>query len=374
MYFGTVIRTEHSTYKMFLKKYSLRAVKDIAKISNDGVLVYNIDQDTIEFCNKSMSRILGKRIAQIKEEGIRGLRRILKDDEDFLTASVNQLKSETRISNLELRVRSDLEKYISIDAYFVAKANIIVVQAKDITKAKEHINYIVEFGARKDALLDMVYNNLSGPLNVTNNLLDLIDQASKAQEYRRIGNSVILIRENTQHCIDVISSLLREEHLVSPTISVERKRFDAMSKIEIVVERYKEFASGKQFEIVGPRKQFFITGDDVKFFQIINNLISNSVKFTNGDGRITVEIVDQSSTFSVSIRDNGIGIPEYLHPHLFKKNTPAGRPGLRGEKSIGMGLYIVKKLVDLMNGSISFESEENKGSTFILEFPKNLKP
>ena len=74
--------------------------------------------------------------------------------------------------------------------------------------------------------------------------------------------------------------------------------------------------------------------------------------------------------FSVSVKDNGIGVHEYLRPYLFKKNTPAGRPGLRGDKSTGMGLYIVKKLVDLMNGSISFESEQNEGSIFAVQFPK----
>lgn len=83
------------------------------------------------------------------------------------------------------------------------------------------------------------------------------------------------------------------------------------------------------------------------------------------------EVADQLSSLNISVSDNEIGIPEYLHPHLFKKNTPAGRPGLRGEKSIRMGLYIVKKLVNLMNGSISFDSEENKGSTFMVEFPKS---
>ena len=355
---------------MFVEEYSLTAVKDIARISNDGVLVYHVEKATIEFCNKSLSRILDKPVNQIIEEGIIGFGNILKDDEGFLISSYNKLRSDTRISNLELRVNSDQEKYISVDAYFIAKANIIVALIKDITKAKEHFNYIVEFGARKDALLDVVCNNLSGPLNITNNLLDLIDQANKAQQYRKIDNSAILIRENTQHCIDIISSLLREEHLASPTISVERTRFDVISKINIVVERYKLFSSGKEIKIISSKKQLFVTGDDVKFFQVINNLVSNAVKFTDSNGRIIIEVKDQTSAFSIVVRDNGIGIPEYLHPHLFKKNTPAGRPGLKGEKSIGMGLYIVKKLVDLMNGSMTFESEENNGSNFMVEFPK----
>jgi two-component system sensor histidine kinase VicK len=355
---------------MFVKRYSLRPIKEIAKISNDGFLAYNVDKAEIEFCNKSLSRILGKSVSQIKAEGIDGLAKMVKDDDGFLISSVNQLKAEAKISNLEVRLMSDPEKYISIDAYFIANGNIIVALIKDITKSKEHQNYIVEFGARKDTLLDMVCNNLSGPLNLINNLLDSIDRANKAQEYRKVDNSATLIRENTQHCIDVISSFLREEHLLSPTISVERKRFDVMSKVNVVLERYKEFARRKKFETISSKKQLFVTGDDVKFFQIINNLISNAIKFTADDGKIVIEVREHPSTFTVSVSDDGIGIPDYLRPHLFKKNTPASRPGLRGEKSIGMGLYIVRKLVDLMNGSLSLQSEENEGSTFIVEFPK----
>ena len=355
---------------MTTRKYSLKAIKDIGKISLDGVLAYNIQNGTIEYCNKSLGKILGKSIDQIIDEGVNGLRQALKDDDDFIIAVVNQLKTKTRISNLELRLQSDEESYISVDAYYLARADTIVAIIKDITKTKAHVNYITEFGARKDTILDMVAHNLSGPLNLTNNLLDVIDQANKSQQYRRIDNPARLIRENTQHCIDIINSLLKEEHLASPNVSVESNRFDVIAKVNIIVERYKQFAEAKDLKILSANEELFVTGDDVKFFQILNNIISNAVKFTDSKGKIVIKVDDHNETFSVSVKDNGIGVPEYLHPHLFKKNTLAGRPGLRGEKSTGMGLYIVKKLVDLMNGSISFESEENKGSVFTVEFPK----
>lgn len=89
----------------------------------------------------------------------------------------------------------------------------------------------------------MVSHNLSGPLNLTNNLLDVVDQASKARQYMRIEEPVRLIRENTQHCIDLINSFLKEEHLVSPEISVGDNRFDAVAKVKVVVERFRISAS-----------------------------------------------------------------------------------------------------------------------------------
>jgi two-component system, OmpR family, sensor histidine kinase VicK len=353
-----------------VEKYSLKALKDVGKISDDGILVLNVSDKKVGYCNRSMAKILGKTVNEVTEMDSEQLRGTISDDDYYVTESFNQLKDRGRISNREFRLGSDPEKYLSVDAYWIAARDIIIAFIKDVTNTKQHLNYIVEFGARKDTILDMVSHNLSGPLNMTNNLLDVIDQLHKTQEYRKIDNPARLIRENTQQCIDVIHSFLKEEHFESPKIHLESNRFDVIAKVEIMVERYKQFAVEKQIKIVSGNKELFVSIDDVKFFQVVNNLISNAVKFTDAKGNIQVVVIEQESRFQVSVKDNGIGIPDYLWPHLFKKNTPAGRSGLRGEKSIGMGLYIVKKLVDIMHGSLTFESEEGKGSTFTVDLPK----
>jgi two-component system sensor histidine kinase VicK len=84
-------------------------------------------------------------------------------------------------------------------------------------------------------------------------------------------------------------------------------------------------------------------------------------------------VEESDFTFTLIVKDDGIGIPDHLQPLVFKKYTPAGRQGLQGEKSIGVGLSIVKNLVSLMKGSIRFESKENKGATFFVTLPKSNK-
>jgi two-component system sensor histidine kinase VicK len=353
------------------EKYRLKTLKDIGKISSDGILAFDLAANSVCYNNKALAGILEISATDLKKAGTNALRKALKDDDEFLKGRFDELMEKSKIMNLELRIDADSEKYISCDAYFISKSNMIIAFVKDITLAKQHLNYIAEFGARKNTILDMVVHNLSGPLNITNNLLDIIDQVSRDQRYKKIDSHTRLIRENTQHCIEQINAFMKEEHFTSPDIPRESNRFDAVAKITIIVERFKQFAPSKQIKFTSPAKELFVTGDDVKFFQIVNNLISNAIKFTDEKGRILIKVSDEKDTFSVSVSDNGIGIPDYLQPFLFTKNSPAGRQGLRGEKSLGMGLYVVKKLVDLMKGSIRFESEENKGSTFIVEFPKS---
>ncbi|HYG19229.1 MAG TPA: PAS domain-containing sensor histidine kinase [Ohtaekwangia sp.] len=353
------------------KKYSFTVLKDIGKLSSDGILIYDLKSDAVAYCNKTLAVILGMSRKKILESSYDVLRSRLKDDDEFLQNTLGALKARCKITNVELRVKAKKEKYIAVDAYWLKKAGVIVSLIKDVTNAKEHTNYLSEFGARKDTILDMVAHNLSGPLNMTTNLLNIVDQQTHGMHFKRIENHTRLIRENTQQCIEVINSFLREEHLASKDTFVETNRYDAIAKIRIIIEHFKEFTHDKALKLVSEANDLFVSGDDVKFFQIVHNLISNAVKFTPSKGTITVTVTERESAFSVSVNDTGIGIPEHLQPYIFKKSTPAARDGLRGEKSIGMGLYVVKKLVELMKGRLLFQSTENKGSTFTFELPKN---
>jgi two-component system sensor histidine kinase VicK len=99
--------------------------------------------------------------------------------------------------------------------------------------------------------------------------------------------------------------------------------------------------------------------------------VSNSIKFTRPNGTIEVAVKNYKNRFEIVVKDDGIGIPEGLQPFIFEKETRAARLGLNGEPSNGIGLYVVRKLTGLLDGQISFESKENKGTKFTVEFPKH---
>jgi two-component system sensor histidine kinase VicK len=107
----------------------------------------------------------------------------------------------------------------------------------------------------------------------------------------------------------------------------------------------------------------------MKFLQIVNNLISNAIKFTKENGVIKVDLQQLEKSVLITVADNGIGIPKSMQPVLFKKYTKAGRTGVDGEESVGLGMWIVKSLTEAHNGRVWFESEEDKGSKFYVEIP-----
>jgi two-component system sensor histidine kinase VicK len=151
--------------------------------------------------------------------------------------------------------------------------------------------------------------------------------------------------------------------------SVKKTRFDIVDKVEIATKVFREMNRNKKFVIKSGLEDRNISSDSVKFLQIVHNIISNAVKYTADDGTINISILQEANWFVVTISDNGTGIPPALRSHIFKEKV-LGTPGLNGEKSNGVGLYLVHQLVQLLGGSITFTSEENVGSTFALRFPK----
>ncbi len=105
---------------------------------------------------------------------------------------------------------------------------------------------------------------------------------------------------------------------------------------------------------------------------VINNLLSNSLKFTPYDGKIEVSITEPNEKeILIKVKDDGIGIPSDLQPFLFDKFTKARRKGIHGEPTTGLGMSIIKTIVEWHNGRIWFESSEGIGTTFYIEIPKD---
>ena len=241
---------------------------------------------------------------------------------------------------------------------------------KDISKPKEHEEYLINYGARKDTLLDMVSQNLSTPLNLSIFTIDLIEKAVREKKYHKLDAHLSLMRETTSESIQMIDKFLQQEHLESPKIHAKTNRFDVIGKLVIILEKLKEAHPDKQFRLKTEEKHMFINADELKFFQIAHNVLSNSVKFTKKNGVIETTVKGYAKKIDITIKDDGIGIPEELKPFVFEKQSRASRPGLNGEISNGIGLYIVKKLTTMLGGTVTFESKENKGTKFVLEFPR----
>ena len=177
--------------------------------------------------------------------------------------------------------------------------------------------------------------------------------------------------------MQLIQDFMKQEFLESINIELIKRRVDLVQTIRESIEEYQltEEKTGKTFRFRTSSEPIYMYLDDYKFMQAINNLISNAIKFTPDGGEIVVDVEDKEKekekAVLITIADTGIGIPEKYHATLFEKFTRARRTGIKGEPSVGLGMSIVKTIVEWHQGKIWFQSQENKGTTFYLEVPKN---
>lgn len=346
----------------------LEVITAIGRLSGDGYFVYDLKSSSVDYVNASLLSLFDISHESFRHQPAFFLNHIVPDDLEGLTTHRQEFEKKHKIENIEFRLKGhdNSIKHVSCSAYIVMDQLAIGI-LRDLTASREHENYIINYGAKKNTLLDMVSHNLSVPLTVSKNLLESMSRSKGTAD---IDTHLKLIKENTEQCIQMVTELLEEEHLVSENIYVKKNRFDLFTKIMTIVERFRKSYPDYQFRIECKNKESTISTDDVKLLQVLNNLLSNAIKWSKPGSNVDIVIVDEKGSFSISVKDYGIGIPEKYHERLFQRNTPASRPGLQGEKSVGMGLYIVRKLVQLMDGDVTFESKENHGTTFTIKLPK----
>lgn len=181
-----------------------------------------------------------------------------------------------------------------------------------------------------------------------------------------------MIEETSERSIRLIREFVKMEFLQSQHAELVKKRVDIVKELREIVEQYKnsENEISKEIHFHISSEQIFVALDVYKFSQVINNLISNALKFTENEGIIKLSIQDKQEKVLIKVADNGIGIPAKYHENLFDKFNKARRPGLRGEPSVGLGMSIIKTIIDWHGGKIWFDSEEGRGSTFYIELLK----
>jgi CheY-like chemotaxis protein len=173
----------------------------------------------------------------------------------------------------------------------------------------------------------------------------------------------------------LISDLLDMSRIVSGKLRMESQRVEFEPVLEAAIEAVRPMAEAKgvRLECCGPGAKasgVAVMGDPARLQQVVWNLLTNAVKFTQGGGCVSVELSRKDSSAVLVIRDTGMGMkPEFL-PHVFERFRQADSSTARTHGGLGLGLAIVKQLTELHGGSVAVASEgEGKGSAFTVTVP-----
>jgi signal transduction histidine kinase len=239
------------------------------------------------------------------------------------------------------------------------------------TRALEEANEkLKEMDRLKAGFLSNVSHELRTPLTSIKGFVDTIIKDPDMDPKTR-GEFLLNVKEDSNKLAWLISRLINLSRIESGTMKIGMKKVDLVTIVREVVGSWETEARSKQLSLVVdlPVAPAMITVDPDKIKEAVNQLIDNSVRALRAEGKITVAVREQPDGVMVSVVDNGIGIPKADLPHIFEKFHKIERPAEQ-VGGIGMGLTLVKYIVDAHGGRIWAVSEEGKGSTFVFVLPK----
>ncbi|HKP11032.1 MAG TPA: PAS domain-containing protein [Blastocatellia bacterium] len=242
--------------------------------------------------------------------------------------------------------------------------------ATDIHDLRESQQVLRETNRRKDEFLAMLAHELRNPLAPIRNaaqVLKLIGPADANQQWARE-----IIERQTQHLTRLVDDLLDVSRITQGKITLAREPLDLATVVQRAVEISRPLIEARhhQLTVALAPEPLRVEGDSTRLVQVVGNLLNNAAKYTDEGGHIRVEAAREGQEAVIRVRDNGMGLPADLLPHVFDLFTQADRSLDRSQGGLGIGLTLVRQLAELHGGRVEARSDgPAKGSEFILRLP-----
>ena len=240
----------------------------------------------------------------------------------------------------------------------------------DITERRRAEEALREADRRKDEFLAMLAHELRNPLAPIRNGLHLLRLAEPGGETAEQARA--MMERQLAHLIRLVDDLLEVSRISRGKIELKRERIDLGGAVRSAVEQARPAleASRHRLDIALPAEPLVLEADFVRLAQVVANLLNNAAKYTSSGGRVELAVRREGGEALISVRDNGIGIPQELLPRVFDMFAQAGERRSYAEGGLGIGLALARRLVELHGGRVEARSEgPGRGSEFVVHLP-----
>ena len=226
----------------------------------------------------------------------------------------------------------------------------------------------------KDQFFALVSHELRTPLTSIIGYLELVledDEALTDHHRRFLG----VVDRNARRLLRLVGDLLFVAHVEAGRLALEVGEVDLRTLTTEAIEAARPRAEAKDLVLEAVTQDVpLMAGDRDRLAQVLDNLISNAVKFTPEDGSVTVRLVTRDDEALLEVRDTGVGIPEAEQDRLFERFYRASTATERAIPGVGLGLTIAKAIVEAHGGTLDFDSVEGAGTTFRVRLPLRPPP
>jgi PAS domain S-box-containing protein len=339
-------------------------------------MIYGPDGQAIDY------RFLETNPAFVRETGLvsaagKTMRELAPDHEDYWFDTYGRVARTGESARFEQEARA-LGRWYDVHAVRLGNAgdDRVGILFSDITQrrnAEESLRRLAEELAetdrRKTEFLATLAHELRNPLAPLSNGLHLLKRADDPRTHEKVRE---MMERQLRHMVHLVDDLLDIARISSNKVELRIERLDLAAILAGAVETSSPLiaSSGHRLDIDVPQEPLLVEGDATRLAQIVSNLLNNAAKYTPPGGRIQLSAGQENGHAVIRVRDTGVGIPPGELDKVFEMFTQVGRNLDRSQGGLGIGLALVKRLVQLHGGSIEAHSEApGHGSTFTVRLP-----
>ena len=222
----------------------------------------------------------------------------------------------------------------------------------------------------KDRILRVVAHDIRNPIAAIVSLTDLM-MADKSGYTEEQVEFLELIIEACTNALTLTKDILEVSTPNKDTLVTELVDINTLLSNCISLLRFKADEKKQEIILYPLESPLSVRINKEKIWRVINNLVVNAIKFSHNNSLIEVSAIELENEILITVKDSGVGIPDQFKDKVFEMFTAAKRLGTAGEKSYGLGLSICKQIIESHGGTITFESKEGEGTTFLVTLPLN---
>lgn len=267
---------------------------------------------------------------------------------------------------------SGLHRYFDVYAF---RANgwperHVAVLFADVTERTRAEQALREADRRKDEFLAMLAHELRNPLAAIRNAVQIL--LRKEGDPKTVRSAGEILDRQVEHMVRQVDDLLDVSRISRGKIELRKEQVELTSVVKHAVETIRPLCDRLNHELITtlPFNRLYVAGDPVRLAQVVGNLLNNACKFTDKGGRIWLTVDEVGDQAVIRVRDTGIGLAADQLSRIFELFAQVDNSLERARDGLGLGLTLVKKLVEMHNGAVEAHSDgPGKGSEFIVRLP-----
>lgn len=366
-------------------KRSGKYLSTILNSVNDAIFIHDIYGDIIDV-NETATSMLGYSREELLSKNIQYL--IVKAPiyRDYsLQKMINKVR-ENSIAIVELigRKKDGTNLWVEVNSRVVSidEDERIIATVRDISERKKAQlalqNEAFELEKLRTEFFANISHELRTPLNIILSAIKVnemhLNNKEKPVDIEKIINNISVEKLNSLRLLRLINNLIDSTKLDADQVELDMVNCNIVSIVEEITLSVAKYIGSTELKVIFDTdiEEKIIACDLDKLERIILNLLSNSVKFTPPGGSIFVNILDGEEYVAISVEDTGIGIPKEKLDVIFDRFRQVDKSFTRSSEGSGLGLFLVKTLVEMQGGTICVESKYGKGTKFTVKLPAKV--